>query len=417
MINFIRILLLLSCGVAQATDVVDYSDFAKEPGGVANAWVAGADGVEIDVRVSTDGVAYVFHDSLIKMPGLDGRTYSEIVEAYAYDLPTLGALLHDVPHSGYFVFDVRTPDKDRASVALAAIRETGVPVEKIIIQSDNLEILAETRELWPEVRRSYAYSAHGMIPFVAPSSSSNLVELLSKNDIDRVSLKGRLFLNAEFINPLKRRGVEIHVWTINLRPRVEHYLLLGVDGIVSKRPAAAKEEIARFISTSAYPRTAMYPLARYVTTDPNLRNFAQIRESLGDDASRYDTAYHSPQSTREPVTVDCREVRRLGVLLEVVHRLQKADFPSQLAWSNRVGSTVVKYYWTHSAYPDDDRIFYSRSRIRPYSQSFIYAGSMKLKRKHRRDGTITVKITKDDVALYRTSFDLVGCENESGKAN
>lgn len=413
MISLIRILLVLSCGVAQATDVVDYSDFTKRPGGIATAWVAGADGVEIDVRVSTDGVAYVFHDSLIEMPGLDGRSYSDIVEAYAYDLPKLSALLGDVPHSGYFVFDLRIPDTERASVAIAAIRLSRIPVDKVVIQSDNFDVLAEVRELWPEVRRSYASSAHGIVPFVAPSSSSELVNLLSINEIDRVSLKGRLFLNAEFINSLKLRGVEVHVWTINLGSRIEHYLLLGVDGIVSKRPAAVTEKIDRFISEATRPRTAMYPLARYATTDPNLRNFAQIRKSLVDDASRFDTVYYSPQPSHEPAQVNCRGLRRLGVLLEVVHTLQKADYASELAWSNRVGSSVVKFNWTHSAYPEDDRIFYSRSRLWPRSQSYIFADSIKLKQKQRQDGKITVKITKNDVALYETSFELVGCENVS----
>ncbi len=413
MINVVRILLLLTCCAAQATDIVAYSNFAKRQDGIAAAWAAGADGVEIDVRVSTDGTVYVFYDGLLETPGLNDRTYSDILETYTYDLPTLDTLLRDAPHSGYFVFDLRIPDIDRVGFAIAAIRLSQIPTEQIVLQSDDFDVLARVRELWPEVTRSYASAAHGVVPFVAPASPSELAGLLAANDIDRVSLKGRLLLDAEFIKALKLKGLEVHVWTINFGARIEHYLQLGVDGVVTRRPTAVRKEIERFIRASARPRTAIYPRARIVTTDPNLHYYSQIRESLLDPKSRSDTVFYAPQPSQEPVQVDCHEFERLGVIVDVVHTLPKADYASEQAWANRIGRTLIQYYWTHSAYPDDDRIFYSRNRIYPRRQSFVTAGTMRLKRKHRRDGTIQVRITQDDADLYETSFELVGCDQDN----
>ena len=110
--------------------------------------------------------------------------------------------------------------------------------------------------------------------------------------------------------------------------------------------------------------------------------------------------------------VDCHEIERLGVIVDVVHTLPKSDYASELAWANRTGRALIQYYWTHSAYPDDDRIFYSRSRVYPRRQSFVTAGTMGLKQKHRLDGTIKVRITQDETDIYETTFNLVGCEND-----
>lgn len=412
MINALRILLLLTCCTAQATDVVAYSNFAKRQGGIAAAWANGADGVEIDVRVSTDGTVYVFYDGLLETPGLDDRTYGEILETYTYDLPTLAALLRDAPHSGYFVFDLRIPDMERVGFAVAAIRLSQIPTEQIVLQSDDIDVLAAVRELWPEVTRSYASTTHGILPFVAPASPSELAGLLAANEIDRVSLKGRLLLDAEFIKTLKLKGLEVHVWTINFGARIEHYLQLDVDGIVTRRPGTVRKEIGRFIRASARPRTAIFPRARIVTTDPNLHYYRQIRESVLDPKSQSDTVFHAPQPSQVPVQVDCHEIERLGVIVDVVHTLPKSDYASELAWANRTGRALIQYYWTHSAYPDDDRIFYSRSRVYPRRQSFVTAGTMGLKQKHRLDGTIKVRITQDETDIYETTFNLVGCEND-----
>lgn len=404
------ILLFLACGTAQATDIVAYSNFAKRDGAISAAWEAGAAGIQIDVRVSTDGTVYVFYEGLLETPGLNDKSYAEILDTYTYDLPTLENLLRGVPKSGYFVFDLRIPDIERVGFAIAAIRLSQIPIEQVILQSDSIEVLTRVRELWPEARRSYASSTHGFVPFVAPKSSTKLAWLLIENEIDRVSLKGRLLYDAEFIKMLKLKGLEVHVWTINFGSRIEHYLKLGVDGIVTARPGTVKKEMGRSRRASTRPRTAVYPRARLMTTDPNLHYYYQIRESLLDPDSRTDTVFHDPQPAEEPVPVDCHAFERLGVMVDVVHTLPKSDYPSQLAWQNRTGRTLIQYYWTHSAYPDDDRIFYSRLRIYPRRQSFVTAGTMRLKDKHRRDGAIKVRVTQDEVDIYETTFTLVGCK-------
>lgn len=394
---------------ADATEVVDYSNFAKQGRGVSDAWEAGADGAQIDVRVSSDGIVYVFHEGLISMPGLDDLTYDEVVEFYSYDIPTLAEVVRDTRPLGYFVFNLQTPAVERLGYAIAAIRLSRIPVGKVVIQSDSFEVLAEVAELWPEVRRSYVTPMHGPLPFVAPLSPSKLADQLLANNIDRVSLKGRIFLTAEFIQGLKLRGFEVHVWTINLGFRAEHYLKMGVDGIVTKRSSMVVKEVKSYLDRSMHPRTVIYPLARFASDDSNFPAYQQFKAILDNGIPQFDDVFRSPQFPPTPVIVDCKSTKRLGVVLQIIHIPRQEDFASHLAWVNTVGSSVVKYEWMHSAFDDDDRVFLSRSRLRPYQQNSIFTDGMTLKKKHLVDGTVTVRITKDNHDLYETAFDLVGC--------
>ncbi len=54
--------------------------------------------------------------------------------------------------------------------------------------------------------------------------------------------QGRVALvNRRFVDTAHRTGVQVHVWTIDDRHEMERLLDLGVDGIMTDRPAVLKE--------------------------------------------------------------------------------------------------------------------------------------------------------------------------------
>ncbi|MEO7428167.1 MAG: glycerophosphodiester phosphodiesterase family protein, partial [Acidimicrobiales bacterium] len=54
--------------------------------------------------------------------------------------------------------------------------------------------------------------------------------------------QGRLPLVTErFVSTAHRRGVQVHVWTIDDRAEMTRLLDLGVDGIMTDRPQVLKE--------------------------------------------------------------------------------------------------------------------------------------------------------------------------------
>jgi glycerophosphoryl diester phosphodiesterase len=53
--------------------------------------------------------------------------------------------------------------------------------------------------------------------------------------------KGVTLVDKRFVAEAHRRGVQIHVWTIDDRAEMTRLLDLGVDGIMTDRPAVLRE--------------------------------------------------------------------------------------------------------------------------------------------------------------------------------
>ena len=50
-----------------------------------------------------------------------------------------------------------------------------------------------------------------------------------------------MLVDERFVDTAHRRGLPMHIWTIDERAQMERLLDLGVDGIMTDRPAVLKE--------------------------------------------------------------------------------------------------------------------------------------------------------------------------------
>ena len=53
--------------------------------------------------------------------------------------------------------------------------------------------------------------------------------------------RGVTLVDTRFVNEAHKRGIQIHVWTIDDRDEMIRLLDLGVDGIMTDRPAVLRE--------------------------------------------------------------------------------------------------------------------------------------------------------------------------------
>jgi len=55
------------------------------------------------------------------------------------------------------------------------------------------------------------------------------------------SWKNRTIVDARFVNAAARRGIPVHVWTIDEPAEINRLLDLGVGGIMTDRPSVLKQ--------------------------------------------------------------------------------------------------------------------------------------------------------------------------------
>ncbi len=189
----------------------------------------GADGVELDVRRSADGVLVVHHDAHLG----DGRA---IVDTAARDLPAHVARLTaalDAAAGALVNLEIKNapgePDFDPDEGVAAAVAESLAarpePADRWLVSSFRMETIDRLRALAPELATAY------------------LTDRLDDTVLDAVAGGGHVAvhpwvgdLGATAIAAAHARGLRVNVWTCNDPVRALELARCGVDGIVTDVP-------------------------------------------------------------------------------------------------------------------------------------------------------------------------------------
>lgn len=200
------------------------------------ASIAGADGVELDVRRTADGVLVVHHDARVS----DGRV---IVETPWLDLPThvptLGEALDAC--AGMWVDieiknDPRDPDFDPddhvAVEVLAALAKRDDP-GRWLLSSFRLATIDRCRRVDPTVPTAWLTSQ------ITPGT----VEQLAATG--HIAVKPRAVgVTAEQVERCHEAGLLVNAWTCNDPARFLTLTAQGVDGIITDIPDVMRAALA-----------------------------------------------------------------------------------------------------------------------------------------------------------------------------
>ena len=205
--------------------------------------------VETDVHATADGVPVVFHDAALdRLTGTAGR----VAELRWADLATLriggaGAVprLADVLAAWP---EVRFNIDVKADLAVAptvdAIRAGGA-ADRVLLASFSDARLARLRALaGPRVATSLGRGE------VARLRISSLIGTPLRLPPSAVAAQvparhGRVpIVDRRFVARAHRLGLQVHVWTIDDPAEMTRLLELGVDGIMTDRPAVLREVYA-----------------------------------------------------------------------------------------------------------------------------------------------------------------------------
>ena len=201
--------------------------------------------LETDGRVTSDGVLLAFHDeSLDRVTDLEGRLedrpWSEVRHAKVgpegESITTMEGLLDAFPDCRFNI----DPKMDRAVPPLVeALRRTNAWDRVNIAAFSDRRLLQLRRAAGRPVCTSMGPAAIGRLRLcaygvpVGPFSAA-CVQVPT-------TYKGRTLVDGRFVTAATRRGIPVHVWTIDEPDEIHRLLDLGVGGIMTDRPSVLKQ--------------------------------------------------------------------------------------------------------------------------------------------------------------------------------
>jgi glycerophosphoryl diester phosphodiesterase len=203
--------------------------------------------IETDVHVTADGVLLAFHDDVLDR--VTDRTgviaelpWSDVRQARVdgqEPIPLLEDLLGAWPELRLNI----DPKHDAAVDPLITTLRRTEAIDRVCVGAFSDDRIARVREALPGVCTSLGplgvlqlgLAAQGQEPGELPDPCAQVPTHYQETEV----------VTAAFVGEAHRRGMQVHVWTIDEATEMERLLDLGVDGIMTDRPAVLREVLER----------------------------------------------------------------------------------------------------------------------------------------------------------------------------
>jgi glycerophosphoryl diester phosphodiesterase len=200
-----------------------------------NAAAMGCDGLELDVRLSADGVVVVHHDRTLerttRLTGpVAGRRAAELAEANVVALASVLDRYRDMR----VIVEMKVNSPEFARAVVDVVR-TAHAAERVCLGSFGLRVLRAARRIAPEIATSAAreevrwglYRSWLRWPAAgAPYAGYQVPEHSGRTRI----------VSARFVADAHRAGLGVQVWTVNTEADARRLLGWRVDALISDRP-------------------------------------------------------------------------------------------------------------------------------------------------------------------------------------
>lgn len=200
--------------------------------------------LETDVHRTADGVVVAFHDDdLARTCGRPGLIHelpwAEVATARVdgrEPIPRLDELLEEFPDARINI-DAKT---DRVVQELGDVLERTDSLRRVCVGAfSDKRIVQLRRRFGPAICTSAGRVEIAVLVALGVASPQVLAAQVP------VRMRGFPVLTERFIRMCHKRGIEIHVWTIDEPDEMDRLLDLGVDGIMTDVPATLKDVLSR----------------------------------------------------------------------------------------------------------------------------------------------------------------------------
>jgi glycerophosphoryl diester phosphodiesterase len=200
-----------------------------------NGLALGADGLELDVHLSRDGVVVVHHDRLLdRTTALRGpiaaRTVDDLRRA---DVPTLAEVLLRY-RDPRIIIEMKVNSAELAAATIDVIRRAGA-VDRVCLGSFGLRVLRAARALEPALATSGAREEVRWALYRSWCRWPVTRVGYSGYQIPEVAGRTRV-VSPRFVEYAHTAGLGVQVWTVDTPEAAARLLGWGVDALITDRP-------------------------------------------------------------------------------------------------------------------------------------------------------------------------------------
>jgi glycerophosphoryl diester phosphodiesterase len=202
---------------------------------VSAALAAGADGVEVDVRLTADDVPVCLHDAGLSRVagvrrGLRSLASTELtgVRVQGHVIPTVAEVVARVPAGRTLVLDLKPEQRPRRLVVqtLAALSPARADV---VLSSSDPSLLDACARLAPDVPRAAILSD-------SSRTSSWIAASVRRGDTALHVPLRVVFAMPELVQSARSYGLQVRAWTVNRVVDARLLSVLAVDGVITDVP-------------------------------------------------------------------------------------------------------------------------------------------------------------------------------------
>lgn len=220
------------------------------------AFAQGADGIEADFRLSSDGEIVCIHDATTGRTAAANQRVAthSLAELHRLDfgawkgrqwqgerIPTLAEVLAILPADKKFFIEFKCGPEMIAPLR-KLLATSAIDTEQLRFLAFDAPLLAALKEEFPSIKSclNLEYHRAGLIGPWRPQAIE-ILRILTDCGADGLSSQAHPRIDSPLVEHLRASGKELHVWTVDFLTDARHYQQLGVDSLMSNRPGFLRQ--------------------------------------------------------------------------------------------------------------------------------------------------------------------------------
>jgi len=218
-------------------------------------WEQGADGVECDVHLTSDGVPVCHHDPNTKRQTgvsktIANRTYEELSELNVaafkasegepMKMPKLSELLETITGNRKIFIEIKAGAEAVAPIQKELVA-SNVNIENVIIMAFDSRVIDRVKKDFPALKAYWLDDfSHVFGVTISEEEINDILDTCSEIGADGLGAKNCSFISKKFLDALNKQDLELNVWTVDDPDEAVRFRKLGIDSVTSNKPGLVR---------------------------------------------------------------------------------------------------------------------------------------------------------------------------------